>query len=109
MEALYKELTVLKTKLDRLMDFWLEGKITEEEHTEKRQSLVARRDMIATEIQAHNEADDRFSERLQDVVKISGDAYRHFQLSNVEGKRRLVNLVCSTVKLRGKRFELTMR
>ncbi len=52
---------------------------------------------------------DRFSERLQDVVKISGDAHRHFQLSNVEGKRRLVNLAFSTVKLRGKKLELTMR
>ena len=39
MEALYKEQTSIKTRLDKLMDFWLEGKITEEEHSEKRKSL----------------------------------------------------------------------
>jgi site-specific DNA recombinase len=109
MEALYREQTVIKTKLDKLMDFWLESKITEEEHAEKRKSLADRRDMITLEIQQHNTADDKFSERLQDIVKIGGNAHAHFQLSNVEGKRRLVNLVFSTVKLNGKNLEYTIR
>ena len=109
MESLYKEQTSIKTKLDRLMDFWLEGKITEAEHTEKRKSLVERRDLITVEIQQHNQADDKFSERLVDVVKIGGNAYEHFQLSNVEGKRRLVNLVFSTVKLKGRKLEYALR
>ncbi len=109
MEALYKEQTMIKTKLDKLMDFWLEGKITEEEHAEKRKSLAERRDRITLEIAQHTNADDKFTERMQDIVKIGGNAYSHFQLSNVEGKRRLVNLVFSTVKLRGKNLEYTMR
>jgi site-specific DNA recombinase len=109
LEALYREMAGIKSKLDRLMDFWLEGKITEEEHSEKRQSLAERRDTIALEIQQHNQADDKFSERMQDVVKIGGNAYNHFKLSNVEAKRRLVNLVFSTVKLRGKKLEYTIR
>src|SRR4030067_3848086 len=91
------------------MDFWLEGKITEEEHTEKRRSLVERRDLITVEIEQHNKADDKFSERLVDVVKIGGNAYDHFMLSNVEGKRRLVNLVFSTVKLKGRKLEYALR
>ena len=109
MESLYKEQTGIKTKLDRLMDFWLEGKITEEEHTEKRRSLVERRDLITVEIEQHNKADDKFSERLVDVVKIGGNAYDHFRLSNTEGKRRLVNLVFSTVKLKGRKLEYALR
>ena len=109
MESLYKELTNTKTKLDRLMDFWLEGKITEEEHNEKRKNLAERRDLITVEIQQHNQADDKFSERLMDVVKIGGNAYDHFRLSNTEGKRRLVNLVFSTVKLRGRNVEFSLR
>ncbi len=109
MEALYKEQTMIKNKLDKLMDFWLEGKITEEEHAEKRKSLVERRDRITLEIGHHATADDKFTERMQDIVKIGGNAHSHFQLSNVEGKRRLVNLVFSTVKLRGKKLEYTIR
>ncbi len=102
MESLYKELTNTKTN-------WLEGKITEEEHNDKRKSLVERRDLITVEIQQHNQADDKFSERLMDVVKIGGNAYDHFRLSHTEGKRRLVNLVFSTVKLRGRNVEFSLR
>lgn len=109
LEVLHKEHAGIKSKLDKLMDFWLEGKITEEEHSDKRQSLIERRDALMQEVAQHNNADDKFSERMQDVVKISGNAYEHFKLSNTEGKRRLVNLVFSTVKLRGKNVEYSLR
>ncbi|WP_422923327.1 recombinase family protein [Singulisphaera sp. PoT] len=109
LESLHREQTAIKSKLDRLMDFWLDAKITEEDHAEFRKALAVRRDEITLEITQHNSADDKFAERMQDIVKISGNAQSHFRLSNVEGKRRLVNLVFSTLKLRGKNLEYTIR
>lgn len=109
LQSLYKEQVSIKAKQDRIMNFWLEGKIAEEDHVEFRKALSVRRDEITREIDLHNHADDKFSERMQDLVKISGNAYAHFQLSTVEGKRRMVNLVFSTLKLRGKNLEFTLR
>ena len=71
-------------------------------HNEKRHSLVQRRDKITLEIAKHANADDKFTELMQDIVKISGNAYSRFLLSNAEGKRRIVNFIFLTLKLRGK-------
>ena len=71
------------------MDLLLDGVIDKEEHQKRRSGFMDRRQAILNEINAHNQADDKFAERLEDILKISGNAYRQFQLSNVPEKRRL--------------------
>ena len=109
MSELYKEQTSIKNKLDKLMDFWLEDKITEEEYSAKRDKMTERRDKVTIEIDAHNKADDSFNDRIIELVQLSDNAEKFFKFSNTEGKRRILNLVFSKVELRGKNLEYSIR
>lgn len=106
---LNKELTGIKSKLDKLMDFFLEDKITEAEHDDKRGQLVMRRDNVMRELEGHNHADDSFNERMIDVLQIAANAHKKFLLSTTGEKRKLIKLVFSTVKLNGYKLDFTLR
>lgn len=95
---LNKELNSIKSKLDKLMDFYLEDKLSETEYDEKRAQLIIRRDKIMEELEAHNNADDNFTERMIDVLNLAANAHQIFLQSTNEKKRKLINLVLSTVK-----------
>ncbi|HJK88832.1 MAG TPA: hypothetical protein QKA34_05370, partial [Candidatus Megaira endosymbiont of Mesostigma viride] len=56
-----------------------------------------------------NNADDNFNERMIDVLQIAANAHKVFLLSTNEKKRRLINLVLSTVKLKGRKLLYTIR
>ena len=106
---LNKELNNVKSKLDKLMDFYLEDKLSEAEYDEKRGQLIITRDKIIRELEVNNNADDNFNERMIDVLQIAANAHKVFLLSTNEKKRRLINLVLSTVKLNGRKLEYTLR
>jgi site-specific DNA recombinase len=109
MTELFKEKTSIQNKLEKLMDFWLEDKIAEEEYHAKRGKLLDRRELVNRDIASHDDADDSFNNTLIELVKLSDNAAEFFKLSSVEGKRRLVNLVFSKVELRGKKLEYALR
>ena len=64
---LNKELNNVKSKLDKLMDFYLEDKLSEAEYDEKRGQLIITRDKIIRELEVNNHADDNFNERAIDM------------------------------------------
>ena len=106
---LNKELNSIKSKLDKLMDFYLEDKLTETEYNEKRTQLIIRRDKLMMEVEEHNNADDNFTDRMIEVLQIAANARKILLLSINEKKRRLIKLVLSTVKLNGCKLEYTLR
>ena len=61
------------------------------------------------ELEEHNNADDSFNERMIDVLNLAANAHKIFLLSKTEKKRKLINLVFSTVKLNGQKLEYTLR
>ena len=91
------------------MDFFLEDKISEKEHDDKRAQLITRREKIMDELDAHNNADDSFNDTIIDVLNLASNAHEIFRLSTTEKKRKLINLVLSTVKLNGQKLEYTLR
>jgi len=105
---LNKELNNVKSKLDKLMDFFLEDKLSEAEYDEKRGQLIITRDKIIRELEVNNHADDNFNERMIDVRQRAENVYKVFLLLINEEKRRLINLVLSTVKLSGHKLEYTI-
>ncbi len=106
---LNKELNSIKCKIDKLMDFFLEDKISEKEHDDKRAQLITRREKIMDELDAHNNADDSFNDTIIDVLNLASNAHEIFRLSTNEKKRKLINLVLSTVKLNGQKLVYTLR
>lgn len=105
---LNKELTRIKSKLDKLMDFLLEDKISEKDHDRKRDELTSKRDRIMMELEEHNNADDNFTENMINVLQIAANTHKTFNSSKTDKKRRLINLVLSTKNLRGRKLEFTL-
>ena len=83
------------------MDFFLEDKISEKEHNEKRDQLTKRRGIIMMELEDHNNADDNFTENMINVLNLAANAHKTFNLSKIDKKRKLINLILSTKNLRG--------
>lgn len=83
---LNKELNNVKSKLNKLMDFYLEDKLSETEYDEKRGQLITIRDKIIRELEVNNNADDNFNERMLDVLQIVANAHKVFLLPLNEKK-----------------------
>ncbi|WP_342278295.1 hypothetical protein [Candidatus Tisiphia endosymbiont of Myopa tessellatipennis] len=106
---LHAEHTKIKTRMDRLTDLFLDGDISKEDHEGKRQQLIQKREDIVREIESHNNADDKFSERLVNLVELASGALETFKGSNIEKKRKLLNLVFSNLELNGCKLDYTLR
>ena len=83
---LNKELNNVKSKLNKLMDFYLEDKLSETEYDEERGQLIITRDKIIRELEVNNNADDNFNERMLDVLQIAANAHKVFLLPVNEKK-----------------------
>lgn len=107
------ELNVLNTKItnrmSRLMDLYMDGDIGKEEHEAKREELTKQRQETIKEIELHHQADDKFTERLVTLVEFASNAYDTYKSSIAEGKRQIINLVYSNLKLRGEKPEFMLR
>lgn len=106
---LHTEHTKIKTRMDRLTDLFLDGDISKEDHEGKRQQLIQKREDIMREIENHNYADDEFSELLINLVELASGALETFKGSNIEKKRKLLNLVFSNLELNGCKLDYTLR
>ncbi|MEY4463196.1 MAG: hypothetical protein RLZZ81_167 [Pseudomonadota bacterium] len=60
------------------------------------------------EIAEHNKEDNCFTEKIIDVLNLIANAHQYFNLSNAEGKRRLIKTVFSTIKLTGKKLDFIL-
>ncbi|MCC8368590.1 MAG: recombinase family protein [Rickettsia endosymbiont of Oxypoda opaca] len=106
---LNKELISIKTKLDKLMNCYLEDQFTSEEYEEKKKQLIVRRDKIMMEIEEHNKGDDSFNQRMIDVLNLAANAHKTFLGSTNEKKRQLIKLIFSTIKLNGSKLDYSLR
>ncbi|MFY9589648.1 recombinase family protein [Rickettsia endosymbiont of Halotydeus destructor] len=109
LSELYAENTKLKTRMDRLMDLFLDGELSKAEHEEKRQQLAQKREDTIKEIEAHNKADDNFARMLISLVELASDAHQTFIGSTIAEKRSLVNLVFSNLSLNGEKLDFMLR
>ncbi len=106
---LHTEHTKIKTRMDRLTDLFLDGDISKEDHERKRQQLIQKREDIVREIESHDYADDKFSECLVNLVELASGALETFKGSNIEKKRKLLNLVFSNLELNSCKLDYTLR
>ncbi|WP_341758392.1 hypothetical protein [Candidatus Tisiphia endosymbiont of Ditula angustiorana] len=106
---LHTEHTKIKNRMDRLTDLFLDGDISKEYHEEKRQKLIQKREDIVREIENHDYADDKFSECLVNLVELASGALETFKGSTTEGKRKLINLVFTNLKLKDGKLDFMLR
>ncbi|WP_425364148.1 recombinase family protein [Candidatus Tisiphia endosymbiont of Hybos culiciformis] len=106
---LQSEHTKMKTRMDKLTDLFLDGDLTKEVYEEKRQQLTKKREDIVNEIASHDNADDKFSECLVNLVELASGASEAFKGSTVEGKRKLINLVFVNLEIKTGKLDFKLR
>ncbi|WP_250311785.1 recombinase RecB [Rickettsia endosymbiont of Oedothorax gibbosus] len=95
--------------MDKLTDLFLDGDLTKAEHEEKREQLIQKREDVVNEIASHDNADDKFSECLINLVELASGAAEAFKGSSAEGKRKLINLVFVNLEIKGGKLDFKLR
>ena len=108
-KELQSEHNKLKNRMDKLTDLFLDGDFGEAEYKVKRKSLEQKRDDLLKEIESNNRADNNFSECLVGALKLASGAGKAFRSSDIEQKRKLVNLVFQNLELKGHKLRYTLR
>jgi len=68
LSELYAENTKIKTRLDRLMDYFLDSELSKEDHGAKRTELIQKKENTIKETEGHNRADYNFTKMLISLV-----------------------------------------
>ncbi len=106
---LKKEEESLKTKINRLLDVYLENSISEKMYAENSARLEAQLAAARADIESHEEADTNFKQTLVTAFKLANKASQLFASSKTHEKRELVNFLFSNLALRGRKLEYTLR
>ena len=109
LSELQAESTKIETRIGRLMDLFLDGELSKEDHEAKRLELIQKRENTLKEIEAHNKADDSFANMLISLVELASNAYQAFTGSAIAEKRRLVNLVLASRILKPEKLDFILR
>jgi hypothetical protein len=103
------ESTRLKDSMDRLINLYIKGQISEEKHEEKRLELEQKRKEITKEIETRDKDDDSFTKMLISLISTASSAYKIFKSSSVSEKRRLVHLIFGSLILRPEKLDFILR
>lgn len=101
--SLKKEHTEIEEKLDKLLDLLMDKVLDKAEFEAKKKKLKDRQYEIDEMIHSFDEAEDKFSNCLIDLINIATGALDDFKGSDVTRKRELLNFVFQNLQLRGKK------
>ncbi len=98
----------IDTRLERLMDLYLNQSITQPAYDKKRLQLEAERQSIAHQLVDYSKDDSEFRDSFVALLRVVSKAAELFKSSKVEQKRKIISLVLSNLWLDGQevRYEL---
>lgn len=99
----------VKSKMNRLLDIYLEKNISEAVYADKNTALEAELAAIRADIESHEQADTNFKQTLVTAFKLANKAAELFEISKMHEKRELINFLFSKLLLRGRKLEYTLR
>jgi hypothetical protein len=102
--SLRKEHTEIEEKLDKLLDLLMDKVLDKAEFEAKKKKLKDRQYEIDGLIRSFDEADDKFSNCLIDLINIATGALDDFKGSDVTAKGELLNFVFGYAALRVRTF-----
>ena len=106
---LKKDEEAIKSKINRLLDIYLENGISEIVYADKNATLEAELVAIRADIESHEQADTNFKQTLVTAFKLANKAAELFEFSKINEKRELINFLFSKLLLRGRKLEYTLR
>ncbi|MCC8398174.1 MAG: hypothetical protein LN569_02565 [Rickettsia endosymbiont of Labidopullus appendiculatus] len=72
-------------------------------------AITKKREDIVNEIASHDNADDKFSECLINLVELASGAAESFKGSTIEGKHKLINLVFVNLEIKAGKLNFKLR
>ena len=94
--------------LDVLLDALVYGSITRDEHDKKAYELKQRQKEINKQLSNFDGADEEFSMSLKMLLDLVQNAGLLFRSSNLEQKRKLINLVFQNLSLKAGKVDYTL-
>jgi site-specific DNA recombinase len=108
LKSLKNEHNQIQNKLDILLDALLNESITRDEHAKKAYELKQRQQEINTQLSNFDGADEEFTTSLKLLLDLVQNAGLLFKSSNLEQKRKLINLVFQNLILKGGNVDYTL-
>lgn len=96
-----KEYTLSQTRLDKLMDFLLDGAIDRKDFEDKKASIRQEQITLENRIKSARGADETFKEAMLAILSIAAEAHDLFKSSTIPEKRRLINFLFANLELKG--------
>ena len=104
-----KEEAGLETKINRLLDLYLERSINEDVYNSKNKDLESQLAKVRADKEIHLEADSNFKTTIITAFQLANKASELFESSKTSEKGELINFVFSNLSLRGRKLEYALR
>ena len=102
-KTLQKQFNDVAKQLDRLLDLFLAGSITQDAYDKKRLQIEQEKQSIAERLVAATEDDAAFRDSFVTLLRVVSRTAETFKSSKVEQKRKIINFVFSNLWLEGKK------
>ena len=98
-------LTALKLKEDRLLDFYLEGKLNQAIYDSKKAEIESERKRLMENTEKYKEIDSQMRGNIVKIVSMVSNLNNVFDMATVPQKSELLKLLLKDCKLNGERLE----
>ncbi len=107
--ALQKQNTLAHNKATKIRNIYIDGGFSKEEYDEAMLDLNVERENITVKLDKLNNADKSFNENLSTIFELASKSYELFKSSEIDEKRRIVNMVFQNLEMDGKKLEFSAR
>ncbi len=108
-EALRGKYDELQARLDRALDFMLDGSITKDDYDKKVKEIKARQYDINIQIEDHTRADENYYLTASTVLNLAKRALEIFESSEPNEKRALLHYLLQNPEMNGKKLVFSLR
>ncbi|MDP6119496.1 MAG: hypothetical protein QF748_00880, partial [Candidatus Pacebacteria bacterium] len=109
MRRLRGQYDALQSRLDKLLDLFIDGKIKEEDHNRKLTEIKEKQQKINIELEGYTDADESYHITARTVLSLAQRAKELFESSEVEEKRQILSFVFQNLSIKEKRLQYSLR
>ena len=104
MRRLRGQYDALQSRLDKLLDLFIDGKIKEEDHNRKLTEIKEKQQKINIELEGYTDADESYHITARTVLSLAQRAKELFESSEVEEKRQILNLILQNCHIESRKL-----
>lgn len=99
------KLTELKVKEDKLLDFYLEGKLPQAAYDKRQEQIEKERQELEKTAEKYKTIDTDMKQKVIDVMAMTSNISTIFERANITEKQNLLKLLITDCKMNGRKLE----